>query len=394
MEEAFMRRGSVRVLAVALFCFIVGGILPRHSFGLVIASNSSTSEGSVYRNVPIDDPGWDNIGQMSNGTGIYFGDGWVLAPYHVYQSNHKPGANGFAYIELDRQYDEILGTAQRIEFDDSTDADLIMFRVNGNPDIDLIEIRETDLPGPQLATIISAGRIREGDLQSWDIDGTMYSGFATSDIRLKQWGRNWITDFNDSVITVGGAGNFGETEALWSRFDEGKAEEVQPVDKDSGGGAFVQDGDGDWQLTGTILLVAPNYPTNGQIGPGTHAIYNSGAYYSDLTAYYDQIAAIRNIPLPGDADRNGTVDIYDFALLRSTFGMSGAPFPADFNNDLVVDDGDLLILETNFGMVSGSGVDIPGGPFAPVPVPEPATIFVLIGAAPLFLRSRRRRGRA
>ena len=33
--------------------------------------------------------------------------------------------------------------------------------------------------------------------------------------------------------------------------------------------------------------------------------------YADLSVYYDQISAIRLIPLPGDADYNGAVDLAD-----------------------------------------------------------------------------------
>ena len=395
-----MRRWSGYVIAVLFCCVVAWGALPQSSFGLVITDDDSTSEESIYRNAPSDDPGWDNIGQMSLGSGVYLGDGWVLTAYHVYQYDHQTGHDGYSHIDLDKRYDEILGTARRID-SLGTDADMMMFRINGDPDVDFIEIRESALIGNKMATIVAAGKIREGDLQSWNIEGDTYSGFATSTTRLKQWGSNYVRDLSTSVITPG---DFGETEALWSTFDDSpyRAEETQSVQADSGGAAFVKDGD--WQLTGLVLLVGPNYPypNDEGVSPGTHAIYDSGAYYADLTAYYDQIAAIRDIRLPGDADRNGGVDLDDFAILRSTFGASGSEiaehFNADFDENEVVDSVDLGILMDHFGMTSG-GYNHPdalggGAPMMPVAVPEPVTIFVLIGGVPLLLSSPRRRKKA
>jgi len=393
MEEAFMRRQYGHVVVVFLCGLVVCGMPLRSSFGLVIASDSAN-----YNYTPGDDPGWDYVGRMSNGTGIYLGDGWVLAPYHVYK--HEAGHSS---IELDRWYDEILGTARRIKFDTGTNADLVMFRINGNPnpypdpvtgDPIPITIRSTGLSGSTSATIISTGRIRDDDgLQSWDIEGKTYEGFATTATFAKRWGRNFLYDYYGSVDSGGGC---GQTDALWSKFDDGRNDEVQPVDKDSGGGAFVKVGS-TWELAGMILLVGPNYPYPNEHGimPGTHAIYGSDAFYADLSTYSSQIFVNRLCPLPGDADWNGRVDLMDFGMFRASFGQTGSNLRTDFNYDEVVDEGDLEILENNFGMVSGNGINFPfsAPPMAPVLVPEPATIFVLIGAVPLLLKSSTRRRR-
>jgi len=383
-----MRCRCVHVVAMLLSCFVVCGMLPQPSFGLVMKSDASN-----YEVAPNGIAGWHNIGQMSNGTGTYLGDGWVLTPYHVYK--HEAGHSS---IQLDQRYDEILGTSRRIELD-GTNADLVMFRINGNPDLDLIKISQYALSGSPSATLISTGRIKDDNgLQEWVIEGGTYSGFGTIETRAKRWGRNFIHDYNGSLDS---GGDFGMTEALWARFDTGRDDEAQPVGKDSGGGVFVEV-DSTWELAGMIILVGPNYPYDSsqrpppEVTPGTHAIYGSDAFYADLAAYSNQISAIRLIPLPGDADWNGRVDLVDFAMFRGSFGQTGSSIRTDFNNDLVVDGDDLVILENNFGMISGGGINLPGGAPAttPVPVPEPATIFVLIGAVPLLLKSRKRRRRA
>jgi len=380
-----MRRQYVHVVVVLSFCLAVCGMPAQPSFGMV-----TTSPSSSYNIAPPDDPGWGNIGQMSNGTGIYLGDGWVLTPYHVY--SHEAGHSS---IQLDRWYDEILGTSRRIEFDGPGNyADLVMFRINGNPDLDLINIRQAALSVSKSATIISTGKVKDGILQEWEIEGETYSGFGAGTTRAKRWGRNWMYDYHGSVDSGGG---YGQTDALWARFDPERSDETQPVDKDSGGGAFIKVGS-TWELAGMVLSVGLNYPhpNDEGIGPGTHAIYGSDAYYADLSTYHSQIFVNRLVPLPGDADWNGRVDLVDFSMLRGSFGQTGSDIRTDFNYDLVVDGDDLEILESNFGMVSGSGINLPGGapPAAPVLVPEPATIFVLIGAVPLLLKSPTRRGRA
>lgn len=385
-----MRRQCGQIAVVVLCCLVVCG-MPRSLFGLVITDSSPNYN---YAPTGDNDPGWANIGYMSNGTGIYLGDGWVLAPYHVYRYQA-----GYSSIQLDRWYDEIPGTSRRIEFaGPGSYADLVMFRINGDPDLDLITISHAAWSGSKSATIVSTGRTKDGNKQDWIIDGHTYSGFATTDTRAKQWGKNWIYDLYGSVDS--GAG-YGHTEALWSRFDTGRSDEAQAVGKDSGGGAFVKVGS-TWELAGLILLVGPNYPYDPyqvpqpEVTPGTHAIYGSDTFYADLSPYHDQISANRLIPLPGDADWDGRVDLVDFSMLRGSFGQTGPDIRTDFNYDLVVDGDDLEILENNFGMVSGRGINLPGGPpsSAPVLVPEPVTIFVLIGAIPLLLKSPRRRRRA
>ena len=386
-----------RHVVVLLCCFVVCGMLSEPSFGLV---NSWDHYSYMEAPPEVNDPGWDNIGRMSNGTGTYLGDGWILTAYHAYA--YQAGHSG---IELDRWYDEIPGTAQRIKYDSGTNADLVMFRINGNPDLDLINIREEALPDPgdpdpsEKVTIISVGKNRDGGEQDWSVDGTTYWGYSTTSTRVKQWGTNRISYHGPES-----SGSYGTTDTLYSTFTRYpySASETQPVDKDSGGAAFTKL-TSVWELTGVILLVNPNYPENDDIGPQTHAIYGSGAYYANLPTYYDQITTNRDIRLPGDADRDGRVDLVDLAILRGSFGWGGSDIPlhfnADFNDDDIVNNLDMVILEDHFGMVSG-GYNAPDPPAAgaptraPVLAPEPATIFVLIGAVPLLLKSRTRRPRA
>ena len=384
-----MRRRYLHFAAALGCCFFICGLLVQPSFGMV-----NTSDHSSYNDAPNDDPGWNFVGEMHNGTGVYLGDGWVITPYHVYRHQAEE-----AYIQLDQRYDEVPGTSQRIKHDVQADidADLIMFRINGAPDLypgpapDLVEIRPQAVSAWTRATIIGTGFGRDGNLQTWNIDGAVYRGFDVSDTRVKQWGTNSVMIYPHGAVTP--SGGYGTTEVIYSMFNQGRSEETQPVDKDSGGAAFIKRS-GSWELSGLVIaMAAPEGYPHEQLPLQNHAVYDTGAMYADLSQYSDQISAIRLTPLPGDVDWDGRVDLLDFSLLRQTFGQIGPDLAADFDQSGVVDDADLDILQRNFGVISGNGVNWPGGVplLAPVLAPEPATMLVLLGSAPLLLRSRKRR---
>jgi hypothetical protein len=112
-----------------------------------------------------------------------------------------------------------------------------------------------------------------------------------------------------------------------------------------------------------------------------------------LSKYESQISGFREIRLSGDITNDGAVNMDDVHAFNAAFGQVGTNLAADFNNDNMVNLEDFAILRGNFGMISGSGV--PGGLSpAPVPAPEPATMFVLFSAVPLLLKSRKRRRKA
>ena len=83
--------------------------------------------------------------------------------------------------------------------------------------------------------------------------------------------------------------------------------------------------------------------------------------------------------LPGDADHSGSVDDGDLSALLSGWQQPGIWLTGDFSNDGFVDDNDLSLLLANW---TGS-----------VPVPEPATLGLLVAVGAGMLHVRRRNGR-
>jgi hypothetical protein len=81
--------------------------------------------------------------------------------------------------------------------------------------------------------------------------------------------------------------------------------------------------------------------------------------------------------IPGDFNLNGLVDAADYTLWRDTLGRTGAGLAADASGNNIVDTSDFNIWKTNFGQNAASG----GGSGAPITVPEPASVALLLVGA-------------
>ncbi|MGE3641906.1 MAG: GH25 family lysozyme [Pirellulales bacterium] len=93
--------------------------------------------------------------------------------------------------------------------------------------------------------------------------------------------------------------------------------------------------------------------------------------------------------LPGDFDRDGTVDAADYTVWRNTLGQTVAlGTGADGNLSGTIDEGDYSVWTTNFGVSAGSGALT-----AAAAVPEPAAMFLVMASALVAIaapeRSRR-----
>ncbi|MHC4983842.1 MAG: PEP-CTERM sorting domain-containing protein, partial [Planctomycetota bacterium] len=95
---------------------------------------------------------------------------------------------------------------------------------------------------------------------------------------------------------------------------------------------------------------------------------------------FDDVHVATGVPsIPGDANKDGLVDVQDFTILKHNLGQAGGWGLGNFNGDAIVDTQDFTILKAHLGE---------GGSAA---VPEPATLGLLaLAAARLLVRPRRR----
>jgi len=89
---------------------------------------------------------------------------------------------------------------------------------------------------------------------------------------------------------------------------------------------------------------------------------------------------------PGDANRDGKVNLTDFGILKTNFGKSPAIWDqGDFDNDSKVTLSDFGVLKSNFGKVQTSS--------ASPAVPEPSScLLALLGGAMLLCRLKKLQG--
>ena len=77
---------------------------------------------------------------------------------------------------------------------------------------------------------------------------------------------------------------------------------------------------------------------------------------------------------PGDANRDGTVDVNDLTIVLTNYGRKAGMSwsTGDFTGDGRVDIDDLTIVLANFRQTAGSGIKS---------VPEPSTVALLLASA-------------
>jgi hypothetical protein len=273
------------------FLAILSGLIAcSTTYGVVIAGGDGTGNTN-------DEPGlvgWDYVGRVQHPNNrasvTYLGHDWFITANHVYQSSHGAPTG---IIFNGSTYSINASSWKQITNNNSTVADLAMFRANGNfshiPDPTISA--STPSSGTDL-TMIGYGRNRESNMTYWDASwnetneaSAAYTGYKIVFSETKRWGVN-DSEGEFDLYTV-------DTKSFYTDFDNNYGE-AQGARYDSGGGVFSGT-TSNWELAGIMwtTLAFQNQPPSGN---EKHYVHGNLTLVADLSEYRDQI--VSTIPEP------------------------------------------------------------------------------------------------
>lgn len=280
---------------VAGMAVLIAGVSARPARAVVI---DRVNAGSANTTAPADDPGWNNVGAIGIGAGVYLGYGWVLTANHIGSGN---GINlgGVTYTMAPGSGHRLTNAGAAGK---TATTDLYMFQLQGAlPNLPAIRITSIAPANGDTVTMIGRGSVQEANRTFWNVNDSSTpwvwtettaalatdAGYKTTGGGTMRWGTNAI-DYTDWFSV--GADVFG----LGTTFDPGVSNnEAQVVVGDSGGAVFVKQA-GAWSLAG-IIIAQGMFPQ--QPGGTSTAVFFGTSYFADLSYYRPQIMALA-VPEP------------------------------------------------------------------------------------------------
>jgi len=205
--------------------------------------------------------GWNYVGTVNDGSGVYLGNNWVITAGHV-------GAGPFTLNGT--SYEMAPGSAQVIT-DSLGTADLTLFQLTLAP----------NLPALTIAT-------NPPFSLSWHDPGSQVAmiGYGSGS---ETWGLNTVTAANVTVEVIGYSYETTDFQTAYGTTSDGNQSVTNNavlIGGDSGGGDFIYN-----SAAGTWTLAGINEAVD---------LSNADSYMVQLSAYASQIHALTAVPEPGD----------------------------------------------------------------------------------------------
>jgi hypothetical protein len=231
-------------------------------------------EDALHSRAPTDDPGWANVGVCSGWTAVYLGRGWVLTAAHVGPSN----------INLEGTlYKADIDSRERVRNPDGTAADLMLFRIDPEPDLPSLRISAESPPIGSPIVMVGRGL---GRGEKTTRGGR--AGFSWQGPPIKRWGTGMLHEYLYDL-------SVGNTDAFATRFSIAKtAHEAHAAHGDSGGAAFAYLEDR-WQLVGIILAVDAHFADADTDESAQLAAYGDRTLIADLARYRQFIQGVTGV---------------------------------------------------------------------------------------------------
>ena len=229
------------------------------------------------------------------------------------------------------------------------------------------------------ATLAGYGATGDGNTGGTGALGTLHAGQNRID---RTGAQSPFNTHNDAIVFADfdnpNASNDGYA---WSP-DNALTYEYMITAGDSGGGLFVDQGNG-LQLAGVAsFLLANDGNPNGSYG-------DIGAFFT-LDRMLPWIAQTtgNDVLLPGDANTNGQIEQADLDAVLQNWGQSNQSWShGDLNGNGQVEQADLDLVLQNWGQ--STAPNFTGFNAAPVPEPTAALLFLLLAPAALAFQRRR-----